>query len=320
MRHELYRFSYGTNEWLFTNGIRSIAFDGKNYLPIRGLSRDDIEDSGIDKADFDITFPQIKLLNKESIDLSELFISRILVDTVSVDIIEIDGNESLVLFKGRVIQPSFDEGQKTMTLTVSSGETYQNRNILTRKFQRSCPNKIYDRFCGVSFERWSSKAKVISISGLNVTVAYEPTITIDESINENGDAVKITTTTNTEMPTLPPYIVVKTKVIVTEITDHLTGEITTTTESTNIFTREDFEPYSRGLIVKDGIEVYLVNSNGLTLGLYRKMPNLKVNDIVYIAMGCDQSFESCKTFENNLRYMGFPFMPNSNPVNDQILK
>lgn len=320
MRYELYKFNYGTNEWLFTSNVRSVTFNENVYKPVRGLSRDEIEDSGIDKADFDITFPQISLLNNDGFDLSKLFINKIYIETVYVEIIELNGSSSLVLFRGRVTKPSFDENQRTMNLTVSSEESYQNRNILTRKFQRSCPNKIYDRYCGVDFNRWSSKAIVSSISGLSVTLSYEPTITVDESTNEDGDNVKVTTTINSSISTSQPMTVTKTKVIVTETTNHETGEVTTTTTSEVIFTREDNQPYSRGLIVKDGVEVYVVNSNGLILGLYRAMPNLKTGDIVYIAMGCDQSRESCKTFENHKRYMGFPDMPNTNPFNDQIIK
>ena len=317
MRYELYKFTHGSNEWLFTSNVRSVAFNSKTYLPCRGLSRDNIEDSGIDKADFDITFPQIKLLNTDNQDLASLFIDKILMNSVYVEIIELNNNQSLVLFRGRVTVPSFDEDQKTMKLTVSSGESYQNRNILTRKFQRSCPNKIYDRFCGLSFEKWSSKAKVTAINGLSVTVSFDPEIRINEYLDEVGNAVKETITTNSS---LSSNTVSKSETIVKETTNKDTGEITTTTVTNEVFSREDTQPYSRGLIVKDGVEVYLISSNGLTLGLYRKFPDLAVNDIVYIAMGCDQSFESCKTFDNNLRYMGFPFMPSSNPVNDQIIK
>lgn len=315
MRYELYKFTHGSNEWLFTSNVRSVTFSSKTYLPCRGLSRDNIEDSGIDKADFDITFPQIKLLNADNQDLASLFINKIFMNSVYVEIIELNNNQSLVLFRGRVTVPSFDEDQKTMKLTVSSGESYQNRNILTRKFQRSCPNKIYDRFCGLSFDKWSSKAKVTVINGLNVTVEFEPTVEINEYLDESGNSVKETITTNSS---LSSNVVSKTKTIVKETTDSVTSEVTTTTEIVEVFTHEN--SYSRGLIVKDSVEIYLVSSNGLTLGLYRSFPELKVNDIVYIAMGCDQSFESCKSFDNNLRYMGFPFMPSSNPVNDQIIK
>lgn len=315
MRYELYKFTHGSNEWLFTSNVRSVAFNSKTYLPCRGLSRDNIEDSGIDKADFDITFPQIKLLNTDNQDLASLFINKIFMNSVYVEIIELNNNQSLVLFRGRVTVPSFDEDQKTMKLTVSSGESYQNRNILTRKFQRSCPNKIYDRFCGLSFDKWSSKAKVTVINGLNVTVSFEPEVEINEYLDESGNEVKETITTNSS---LSSNVVSKTKTTVKEITDSATSEVTTTTEIVEVFNHEN--SYSRGLIVKDGVEIYLISSNGLTLGLYRGFPELKINDIVYIAMGCDQSFESCKTFDNNLRYMGFPFMPSSNPVNDQIIK
>ncbi|RZG78691.1 DUF2163 domain-containing protein [Acinetobacter sp. WCHAc060033] len=316
-RKELYQFKHGNNVWYFTSSSKAVVHNDITYRPIRGLSRSDIEDAGIDKSEFEITFPQIKLLNVDQMDLLALFINKIFMNSVYVEIIELNNNQSLVLFRGRVTVPSFNEEQKTLSLTVSSDETYQHRNILTRKFQRSCPNKIYDRFCGLNFEKWSSKAVVMNISGLTVDVAFSPSITIDESIDVYGNSVKTTTTINSSISS---NIVSKSETILIETTDKDTGEITTTTEINEIFSREDIQPYSRGLIIKDGIEVYIVNSNGLSLGLYRQFPNLKVGDIVYIAMGCNQSFESCKTFKNNSRFMGFPFMPSSNPVNDQIIK
>ena len=320
-RKELYQFKHGTKAWYFTSASKSVTHNEITYQPIRAMSRTDIEDAGIDKADVDITFPQIPLLSTNDEDLQQLFINKIFYDAVTVTILELYKGESLVLFKGRVTVPKFDEDAKTMTLVASANETYQNRNILTRKFQKPCPNKIYDRFCGLDFEKWSSKAVIQSMSGLNVVVQFQPTTTTEESIDADGDQMVTTETIQTTLTTVNlTETATKTKTTEKQITDHITGEINTVTSTETIFNREASQVFARGLIFKDGVYVFVVNATGLGLSLYRPFPYLKVGDEVYIAMGCDQSHASCKTFNNHLRFMGFPFMPNRNPVNDQIIK
>lgn len=169
-RKELYQFKLGDKAWYFTSSSKPVIYNEITYLPIRGLKRTNIEDAGIDKADIDLTFPQIALKNANGDDLAQVFIGKIYFESVTVTILELYKNETLVLFKGRVTQPKFDESAKTMTLVASTNETYQHRNILVRKVQRTCSNKIYDRFCGLSFEDWSQEATVTAINGLNVTL------------------------------------------------------------------------------------------------------------------------------------------------------
>jgi hypothetical protein len=320
-RKELYQFKHGAKAWYFTSASKPVVHNEITYQTIRGMSRTDIEDAGIDKADVNITFPQIPLLDANGEDLQQLFINKIFYDAVTVTILELYKGESLVLFKGRVTVPKFDEDAKTMTLVASTNETYQNRNILTRKFQKPCPNKIYDRFCGLNFETWSSKAKVLSITGLKVVVQFAPTVTVVESVDGNENPVVRTTTIQSSLITANgKETVTKNKTVVTKTTDKVTGQVSIVTTTEVIFTREAQNVFARGLIYKDSVYVFIANATSLSLSMYRRFPYLKVGDEVFIAMGCDQSQESCKTFGNNLRFMGFPFMPNSNPVNDEIIK
>lgn len=170
-RKELYQFKLGDKSWYFANGTtKAVTHNNITYLPIKGLKRTNIEDAGIDKADIDLTFPQDSLKNTNGDDLAQVFIGKIYYESVTVTILELHKNETLVLFKGRVTQPKFDESAKTMTLVASTNETYQHRNILVRKVQRTCPNKIYDRFCGLNFSEWSQDAIVTAINGLSVTL------------------------------------------------------------------------------------------------------------------------------------------------------
>jgi uncharacterized phage protein (TIGR02218 family) len=158
-----------------------------------------------------------------------------------------------------VIKPKFDNSTHEMTLICSTAETYQNRNILTRKFQKSCANKIYDRFCGLIFDDWAVELTVTSISGLTVTFTSAAPI--------------------------------------------------------------DAGYFNRGLLLLGGVYTMIVDSTSTTLTLYRVHVGLAVGDVIQVSPACDQSRQVCHDkFNNHLRFMGFPNVPNSNPVNDQIIK
>jgi hypothetical protein len=170
-----------------------------------------------------------------------------------------------------------------MTLVSSTAETQQNKNILTRKFQKTCSNKIYDRICGLNIEDWLVEVTVTAIDRLTVTFTVNPTPVIDE----NGDPVL--DVDGNPITEIKPYPI-------------------------NYF--------SRGVLYESGIftSVMLSTENTVTLG--REHYGLQVGDVVKLAPGCDQTRSGpCHTlFNNTLRFMGFPNIPNTNPTNDQIIK
>lgn len=169
-RKELYQFSHGTKTWYFTSDAKKVTYGGIEYLPIKGLKRGNIEDADIDKCEVDVIFPHpYQLLNVQGQEFTQVFLNKIYFESVYLTILELYQDQTLVLFKGRVTQPKFDDDAHEMTLVCSTAESYQRRNILTRKFQKSCPNKIYDRFCGLVFTDWAVEATVTAISGLDVT-------------------------------------------------------------------------------------------------------------------------------------------------------
>ena len=281
-RVELYQLKHGDTAWYFTSARKVVTHDSIEYLPVRGLQRTAIEDESIDKCDTEVTFPQMSLLNAEGDDLKAVFINKIFYGGVSITILELLNNETLVLHKGRVTQPKFDESADTMTLVCETGESYLNRNILTRKFQATCPNSIYDRFCGLSFEQWSFDVTITAISDLNISFTVNPTLVIDE----NGD---------------PVLDVLGAPVVETK-------------------TYPDGYLYL-GLLVKDGVHTLLITGSGTGAKLYRQHIGLQVGDVVRVAPGCDQSLKMChEKFANNLRFAGHPFIPNSNPIYTQLIK
>lgn len=258
-KKDLFEFKHGDKTWYLTSAAKTVEHAGNTYIPFV-VSRGNIDDEDIDKCETEVQFPFPKqLLNGEGHDLQALFINKIYFESVYVTIFELYKNETLVIFKGRVTQPKFDVDQNLMTLVCSTAESYQNRNILTRKFQKPCANKIYDRFCGLDFIEWSIDGTVTSI---------------------NGNEIAFTSSS-----TLPDGY------------------------------------FNRGLILYAGTYTQILKSTSNTIMLYRKHFGLHVGSIIKIAPGCDQSRQVCHDkFNNNLRFMGFPDIPNSNPVNDQVIK
>ena len=282
-KKDLFEFKHGDKTWYLTSAAKSVEHNGNTYLPLVS-GRGDITDEDIDKCDTEITFPYpMQILNAEGDDLQALFNNKIYFKSVTVTILELYKAETLVIHIGRVIQPKFDDDANTMTLVSSTAETQQNKSILTRKFQKTCSNKIYDRICGLNIEEWSVEVTVTAISGLAVSYSVNPTVVLDE----NGDPV-------------------------------LDGEGNPVTE---IKTYPD-NYFNRGVLSLDGLFTSVMSSTSSSVNLGREHYGLQVNDVVNLAPGCDQTRTGhCNSlFNNTLRFMGFPNIPNSNPVNDQIIK
>lgn len=281
-KKDLFEFKYGDITWLFTSASKAVIHNDKTYLPFV-VSRGNIEVEDIDKCETEVVFPYPQVIaNENGDDIQKLFSNKIYFGGVTVTIFELYKNETLVIYKGRVVQPKFDDSSNTMTLICSTADTYQNRNILTRKFQRSCANKIYDRFCGLNFDDWAVEATVTAIDNLAVSFSVNPTPMIDENggpvLDENGDPVM-------------------------EVKNYENGY------------------FSRGLLFKNAVYTSILESYGDVVNLYRSHFGLEVGDVIKIAPACDQTRQVCHDkFNNHLRFMGFPNIPSSNPVNEQIIK
>jgi len=281
-RAELFQLKHGARAWYFTDQRKAITHAGIEYLPIRGLQRTAIEDESIDKCDTEVTFPQMHLFNAEGEDLAAIFAGKIFYGGVTITILELYQGETLVLHKGRVTQPKYDEDADTVTLVCETGESYLNRNILTRKFQYSCPNSIYDRWCGLKFEDWLFAVEVTAIDGLKVSFDVVPTQVLDEQGNpifdEEGQPVMETKTYPDQWLNL-------------------------------------------GLMLKGDVHTLITTSTANTFTLYRQHVGLAVGDVFNVVPGCDQSKKMCdEKFNNWARYAGHQFIPNSNPIFTQLIK
>lgn len=304
MRLELYQFKHGGKQWFFTSARKVITHNEITYYPVRGLSRGNIEDADIDKCEVELTFPHPDLLNNEQEQsFTQVFLNKIYLESVYFTLIELDGSESLVLFKGRVTQPKFDDRDNTMTLVCSTAESFMRRNILTRKYQRTCMNNIYDKFCGLDFNEWSFEVTVTAIGGLSVTFTVNPTQVKDDEGNPVFE----------QAPVLDEF-----------------GDPVLDGLGNPVF--EDGEPVmeiksypdnwlNRGVLKKEGVFTFIINGGSNSARLYRQHIDLKVDDVVRVAPGCDQSLKMChEKFNNHKRFGGHPNMPTENPLETQLIK
>ena len=204
---------------------------------------------------------------------------------------------------GRVTQPKFNDSEDTMTLVCSTGESYLNRNILTRKFQKTCPNSIYDRWCGLKFNDWAFDVTITAINGLTIAFTVNPTQVKDAEGNPVFEQVPVLDELG--QPVLDGN-----------------GQPTFTDGDPVMETKTYAAGYlNRGLFKKLGVSTFVVGNTANTVTLYREHVGVKVGDVIQLAPGCDQSLKTChEKFKNAARFAGHPYMPSENPVMNQLIK
>lgn len=303
IRVELYQFKHGDKAWYFTNHRKDVTHNGITYKKVPGLDRDAIEDADIDKCEIEVTFPQGNFKNEVGDNFTSIFLNKIYFESVYLTILELEQNETLVLFMGRVTQPKFNDSEDTMTLVCSTGESYLNRTILTRKFQKTCPNSIYDRWCGLKFEDWAFDVTVTAINGLTITFTVNPTQVKDAEGNLVFEQLPVLDELG--QPVLDGN-----------------GQPTYTDGDPVMETKTYATGYlNRGLFKKLGVYTFVVGNTANTVTLYREHVGVKVGDVIQLSPGCDQSLNTCHTkFDNAARFAGHPYMPSENPVMNQLIK
>ena len=303
IRVELYQFKHGDKAWYFTNHRKDVTHNGIAYKSVRGLDRDAIEDADIDKCEIEVTFPQNTLRNEAGDSFTRIFLNKIYFESVYLTVLELEQNETLVLFIGRVTQPKFDDSADTMALVCSTGESYLNRTILVRKFQKTCPNSIYDRWCGMKFSEWAFDVTVTAINGLTISFTANPTQVKDSE--GNLVFVQVPVLDELGQPVLDGN-----------------GQPTYTDGAPVMETKTYAAGYlNRGLFKKLGVYTFVVGNTSNSVTLYREHVGLKVGDLIQLAPGCDQSHKTChEKFNNGARFGGHPYIPSENPVMAQLIK
>lgn len=303
-RSELYQFKHGDKQWFFTSARKAITHNAITYFPVRGLSRGNIEDADIDKCEVELIFPHpYPLFNDADDSFTQVFLNKIYLESVYFTLIELDGSESLVLFKGRVTQPKFDDRDNTMTLVCSTAESFMRRKILTRKYQRTCPNMIYDRWCGLDIGMWAFDVEITQINGK--LIQYTPIET------QQSKGVQL---------------LFEQKVLLDDngnIVYGIKGPIMVDDHERPIMVYLGYQRgyLDRGFLLKDGVYTMIISGYNGSLSLYRSHVGLEVGDIVKIAPGCNQSHSMCRDkFQNHRRFGGHNYMLVDNPLETQLIK
>jgi len=324
IRVELYQFKHGDKAWYFTNHRKDVTHNGITYKSVRGLDRDSIEDADIDKCEIEVTFPQSTLRNEAGDSFTSIFLNKIYFESVYLTVLELEKNETLVLFIGRVTQPKFDDSADTMTLICSTGESYLNRTILTRKFQKTCPNSIYDRWCGLKFNEWAFDVTVNAINGLTISFTVNPTQVKDikgnlvfepdyQQLDENGEPVFEQV----------PIIDESGNPVLDENNEPTFEAVPVMLQGDPVMETKTYAAgyLNRGLFKKLGVYTFIVGNTENSASLYREHIGLKVGDVIQLAPGCDQSLKMChEEFNNAARFAGHPYIPGENPVMTQLIK
>ncbi|WP_445346251.1 phage BR0599 family protein [Acinetobacter bohemicus] len=324
IRVELYQFKHGDNAWYFTNHRKDVTHNGITYKSVRGLDRDAIEDANIDKCEIEVTFPQSTLRNEAGDSFTSVFLNKIYFESVYLTVLELEKNETLVLFIGRVTQPKFDDSADTMALVCSTGESYLNRTILVRKFQKTCPNSIYDRWCGLKFKDWAFDVTVTAINGLTITFTVNPTQVVDEEgnlvfepdyqqLDENGEPVFEQV----------PIVDESGNPVLDENNEPTFETVPVMLQGDPVMETKTYAGgyLNRGLFKKLGVYTFVVGNTSNSVTLYREHVGLEVGDVIQLAPGCDQSHKAChEKFKNGARFGGHPYIPSENPVMAQLIK
>lgn len=324
IRVELYQFKHGDKAWYFTNHRKDVTHNDITYKSVRGLDRDAIEDADIDKCEIEVTFPQKTLRNEAGDSFTSVFLNKIYFESVYLTVLELEKNETLVLFIGRVTQPKFDDNADTLTLICSTGESYLNRTILVRKFQKTCPNSIYDRWCGLKFNEWAFDVIVTAINGLTISFTVNPIQVKDiegnlvfepdyQQLDENGEPVFEQV----------PIVDASGNPVLDENNEPTFEAVPVMLQGDPVMETKTYAAgyLNRGLFKKLGVYTFVVGNTENSVTLYREHVGLKVGDVIQLAPGCDQSHKAChEKFKNGARFGGHPYIPSENPVMAQLIK
>lgn len=154
----LYKFTFDTNVYAYTDAEYPITFLGVTYEPIP-IDRDPVSTSGtLDKASTGIRVPRDS-------EVAELFRVSPPSEIVGVTIFQgHDGDpdsEFLAVYVGRVL--SCGREDSVATLRCEAINTAMRRPGLRQRYQYGCPHALYGTACGVSR---ASYERTISVAGV----------------------------------------------------------------------------------------------------------------------------------------------------------
>lgn len=159
---ELYKFTRDTFNWYFTSGDEDITFNGDLYLAVP-IKRKSIESTQ------DIGRTPLKIIVSKTNTFVTQFIGETPTDVITVEVIRqhVEDAETIISFKGRVINVSFDES--TSIITCQSNQSSLRRPGLRRLYQTACPHVLYGDQCKVVQADFKIIAVLDAVDGVVLT-------------------------------------------------------------------------------------------------------------------------------------------------------
>lgn len=282
MIKKLYHFQHHESNWYLTDARLAVTYKGNRYKPV-AVENSEVTEKSVSDCDIDITLPSpYEMLSDTGINLEDVFINRIYFESVKITIIELEGVKERILYRGHVTHPKFNDQENKLILNCATGEKSFDLTIGARKIQKTCPNAIYDMYCGLDIKEWSFAATITNIDYRDISYTVNSTPMLDEQgqpvLNENEEPVM-------EIKSYP--------------SNFLSG----------------------GALIKNGQHTFIISTGPGEIRLYRDHYDLKVGDVVRLAAGCDQSHQMCyEKFKNHERYGGNPHVPRENPIYTKLIK
>lgn len=167
---ELYRFTIGVESWYYTSADEEIQYDGQSYSPV-AISRSEVVGTDqVPKSGVDITAPmELGPVDRWRGAAPNQLMSVTIMRRHRPD------DEARVIWRGRVLGVTFDEGEAT--LTAEGAMQALGRMGLRGQFHTGCRHMLYDDQCRVTSADHQRLMIVEEVSGRQITaedLAEEP--------------------------------------------------------------------------------------------------------------------------------------------------
>ena len=160
---ELYRFSLGTKQWLYTSGDAEVTFEGKKYQPLYIKRGAFTKTSDIRKSTIDIEVARDNAV-------SALFRTGWLSGAMLLTIYRhhYEDSDFVAIWKGRVTSCKWSGS--TATLISDSIQTVFKRAGLRRVYQVGCPHVHFRQGCELDRADYLHAAEVTEANGAQLTI------------------------------------------------------------------------------------------------------------------------------------------------------
>jgi hypothetical protein len=335
VRRELYEFTRGDAKFYYTSGDKTVQDGEIIYEPIT-LSRTEIESStDLEKNSIDITFA----LNSK---FAQDCLRSALEENIMVKVSKLQFGNKSILWQGRAtaVKPKGVE----ITLKCETDYTSLGRAGARYKYQRTCCHDLYGAGCKLNKDDWGIQTTIKSVDKLNLELR-------DLAIEDNYLRLGMLQAANGVFVGVEANAVQSVKLI--RRLDSLKDQITTdenlhayNTAKQALLDAQNAQFFAQGgleqaIAERDALDpaspTYdqdLLNAQALVDQKQFELENahqqiqdaqsefeLAAESVFFVTVypGCMKSLNACNRLNNTNNFLGFPYMPEDNPVITRIV-